>query len=485
VSTSLLDGRDPGTRPASDLLLPLAFSYVVTVSMWAAFVQFDWSASKAIGLFNLAFCAFQLVRSAFSPFAGPLVLTFWPFVSIWIAFASLIQLGVGKMYWPDSGLEYLFPWAQLLFTGAIVAYSIGTWFGRQKEDGSGRGDAVLERRAPRLWPLLAVGFLLVPVVLATTGGLAGRFTTREGVGAELAEAGLDGNTLTLFFLNRLPPAIAIVAAYTAARQISLARSKAGPMPLAHGIALLAAFTLIVLLANPFSNPRFIALSAVVGLLFGFMRVASTRSRAFIVLGTSLGMLFIYPLSTFFKKTTTQANLDAVGVDTFTGIDFDGYQTTINAMSYVQERGISWGEHIIAAFAYFVPRAIWEGKPVPASIDVSAARGYVFQNLSLPLWGEFYLDLGAIGMVVAMFLYGWFSSRLDRSYSRDGDSLGAHLAVLFAVGQFALIRGPLGASVVFSATVMLIGLATFALRDRPQRSSIGRPKAVWITERSRA
>jgi len=314
--------------------------------------------------------------------------------------------------------------------------------------------------------MIVLGFLLLPLVLATSGGIAGRFTTREGVGEQLAESGLEGNSLTLFFLNRLPQAVAIVGGYAAARQFVDRKAVHAPRRRFQGIALLTALVLMIFLVNPFSNPRFVALSAVVGLLFGILRVGSTGRRALVAIGTALGMLFIYPLSTFFKKSTT-ANIDAVGIDTFTGIDFDGYQTTINALSYVQMRGISWGEHIIAAVGFFIPRAIWESKPLPASIDVSAARGYLFQNLSLPVWAEFYVDLGFVGMLVAMFLLGWFSAHLDRSYALNGSSLRGHMAVLFAVGQFALLRGPLGSSVVFSGTVVLLGLLAFR-RSRPAR-----------------
>jgi hypothetical protein len=297
--------------------------------------------------------------------------------------------------------------------------------------------------------------------LALTGGVAGRFATRLDLEDALSDAGLNENTVQLFFLNRLPAALALVIAYAAAAAWRTRRRTPGlkQTPTSYLLLILGLGSIIVY-ANPFSNSRYIAFSALAGLLLGLVRLDTARTRGVVAASMALGMLIVYPLASWFKKSSVQSRPLPFGIDAFLGIDFDGYQMTVNTIYYVNEQGIAFGQHIVAAIGYFIPRAIWTNKPIPASFDVAAERGYSFQNLSLPLWSELYLDLGFVGMLIGMFILGRFSRNLDYSYSLNSQSLGAHMAVLFAVAQFGLIRGPLGGSFVFFGTVLLVGLAVY-------------------------
>lgn len=444
--------------------------YATTVILWALFVRFDWTVALVLGLVNSFICVRQIVLASLDSNSGPVALTFWPFVFVWICVGSIVQLSLGKLPWRDSGVEYLYPWAQALLTLAMLAHIVGGHVANRRPIVLPDPMPRLPHR-PRVLLLVILAFALIPTVLAVSGGLQGRFTELNTFATGLEAAGASDDSVQLFLVSRLPQAVALVLGYATARAYVLRKSASVSRRPWLLLNLLIAVTFLVVLSNPFSNSRYVAFSSFLGLLLGFVRLDSSKLRAWFAAVFTSGLLILYPLASWFKGGRTSV---ATGIDAFTGIDFDGFQLTVNTLYFVQQRGFAFGEHILAAVGYFIPRSFWTTKAIPASFDIAAERGYHFQNLSLPLWSEFYLDLGLLGMFVAMFAYGWFSKRLDRRYSSQCGSLSAHLAVLFAVAQLGLLRGPLGGSVVFFGTVLLLGIVTF-WKTENQRPAGRRPR----------
>ncbi|TXK19500.1 hypothetical protein [Homoserinibacter sp. GY 40078] len=456
-------------------LIALLVTTCVTTTMWVLFVQFSGDVALWLALLNFTICAWQLASSPLSRHSGPVALTFWSFTLVWLGFAPIVQISTGVLPWLDVYQSRTFLISEALFTLSLVAFIAGSWLAGRRRDARPvedlpalATDPRIEEAPPRVAPLLLLGFALLPVVLASTGGLAGRFTTRDDVAQAFAESGASDDTVTLFLLNRLPSAIALVGGYATAYMLRnygryLPKQQLFILP-----AFGAAMILVLMFANPFAISRYIALSTILGVALGFVDLRSTRVKSVFGWASAISVLTLYPLASWFKKDSVQQQADGLSVDVYQGVDFDGFQMIANTVEYVHSHGYAFGVHILAAIGYFVPRSIWEAKPTPASLDVAADRGYSFQNLSLPIWGEFYLDLSIVGMVAGMLLYGYVTRVLDHRYSSAPGSLAAHLAVVFAVAQFGLIRGPLGGSVVFFGTVLILALAVFLTpRKRPR------------------
>ena len=74
--------------------------------------------------------------------------------------------------------------------------------------------------------------------------------------------------------------------------------------------------------------------------------------------------------------------------------------------------------IVYTLVLIIPRAIWPGKPIPMMKEVVEAvqgatvlkAGAAFPNL-----GEFYMEFGAIGCVVCMWIFGVLSRKLKILY----------------------------------------------------------------------
>ncbi len=453
------------TVGAAAVLVPL----ISTTVLWAVFVQLRVTSAIVVALISSFLVVRQIVLTVTQPHGGPVALVFWTFLLGWMCVGSLAQMGQGRLPWPDSGLDDLYPWGQLLFLGAILSYLAGTRLGsgRRRPEDADRPPAAGAPRG-RLAALILCAILLAFFVVSTTGGLPARFTTRDEAGAAVGEAlgeiGASGDTVRLFLLNRLPVAIVAVVGYASADALVRARRSRSAGAAVAALRMLVCFALLVILANPWSTPRYLVFSAAGAVVLGLVPLRNVHRRAVAAVVLVLGTVVLYPLATWFKKSATQTSR-SVDLSTFTGIDFDGFQTTMTALAHVRDFGYAHGEHILAAVAFFVPRSLWSSKPTPANLDIAADRGYSFLNLSLPLWAELYLDATVVGMVLGMGALGYVSRTLDIAYDRQEGGLAPHLAVLVATAQVGLLRGPLGGSVVFFGTVVLIGWFAFARRGR--------------------
>jgi hypothetical protein len=118
--------------------------------------------------------------------------------------------------------------------------------------------------------------------------------------------------------------------------------------------------------------------------------------------------------------------------------------------------------------FWVPRALWEGKPVGTSFDFADYAGYQAHNISFPLPAEWYVDYGVLGVIFGMFFVGILYRRLDILFSKTKEegSIGSYISAigrieLSILGLF-LLRGSvlatfaytvgLGATLIFMSIV---------------------------------
>jgi oligosaccharide repeat unit polymerase len=126
---------------------------------------------------------------------------------------------------------------------------------------------------------------------------------------------------------------------------------------------------------------------------------------------------------------------------------------------------SEGLQVIGILLFWVPRAIWEGKPQSTSFDFADFAGFTAHNVSFPLPAEFYVDYGVGGIIVGMFVVGLIYRRLDIFLSRRKQE-GSVASYVFAIGHLELsilglylIRGSVLSSFAYTAglgsTLMVI------------------------------
>ena len=84
--------------------------------------------------------------------------------------------------------------------------------------------------------------------------------------------------------------------------------------------------------------------------------------------------------------------------------------------YVEEFGISWGNQLLGAILFFVPRSIWPSKPLGTGhTAIVALDQHYFSNVSAPLIAEGYVNFGIVGVVLFALAAGWIFRKLDSAF----------------------------------------------------------------------
>lgn len=226
--------------------------------------------------------------------------------------------------------------------------------------------------------------------------------------------------------------------------------------------LLTALILINLLVNNLlATPRYWAGTIILGftaMLLGKLE----RGKGFMAAILIIGMLFIFPLSHELRyrtaKTVSLSDFRLQGPKTaYTSTNFDAYEMSVHTIQYVAKEGITWGKQLLGPLLFWIPRALWKGKPVGSGGAVATYFSYSQINLSCPLPFEGYINFGVIGLILFSVLTGILFSSLDKyhwkvSTAAPTDIISAYYPFLLGFAFFAM-RGDLMSS--FSYTIMFI------------------------------
>ncbi|WP_375484361.1 O-antigen polymerase [uncultured Jatrophihabitans sp.] len=451
----------------------------VIIAMWAIYVGPASSPASWIGLAICGLCLYQLAHLVSSRTGAFMQYGFWSFVFVWVGFAPLVQMHYNKLPWPDVPITGLYVPAQLLLAGAVGAYFVGSRVGstsaRQRVSSWTAPSTEVNRKWIPLLALVVVG----PYALSRSGGVAARFTSRYTFTQHLQQVGISqatGGSIQIAIIQLFPAAAAAVLAYCAFADFAARKDGAtAKYPARSALQLGLAVVAVALFANPLSSSRFIFFSVLLAAIYATFRLRSRQSHQVLALAQVVGLMAVYPLSAWFKLGgQTFAGYNGgrslnVGTSSFLGVDFDGFQQTANAVYYVHRSGYGFGHFTVSALGFWIPRAIWSGKAQPASYPVSASRDYVFQNLSLPLWTELFVDFGVPGMLVIMFFLGRLSRALDLRTLHNRNTLAGHLGAIIGACQIGFLRGPMGAQMPFFATALILGY--LALRTSRPRTRL--------------
>lgn len=439
----------------------------------------------AVACLLLGYGCFRLTGLVLSGRCPPVAVAFWTFVVVYWCIASLIQLSSGLLPWRDTDTSRYYLPAQLLALVVCACFELAYLVTARGTDPSGalpaspgRAGGRRKRREPdpralerALAALLVLSAGLTALsVVRTGGGVAARFQSRTW--EDTVDAPVTVGTTGQGLLVLLPAALVLTGVVLSVVAVRT-RWSGAPVPgrgrvraLVVPAGLLCGFLAVAsVVANPMSSTRYISFSVVLAALFAVAAGARPALRGAVAAAIPLGLAVVYPALNVLDSTQEQLRAFA-SRSIYTSVDFDGFQQTVNAVSSVDANGTAHGRYLASVLLFFVPRSVWPDKAVPASIDVAAFRGYSFQNLSLPLWAEIYLDLGVVAAAAALAGLGILAGRLDARGTR-GPGNGA-LAAVLAGTLMGFVRGPMGAQFPFFAvaTVATIGILAWCRREPP-------------------
>lgn len=168
----------------------------------------------------------------------------------------------------------------------------------------------------------------------------------------------------------------------------------------------------------------------------------------------IGVLIIFPFLDNFRYFDGSLKFE-FSIDYFNTMNFDASQEFMIAMKW---QVVTWGYQLLGALLFFVPRSIWATKPIGSGAMLASHQPRAFTNISMPFWGEGYMNFGIIGVILFTILLAYITAVVDKKYWRQQHRSIVNLKdgyyLIFLGALMFILRGDLMSS--FSYTV-----ATFA------------------------
>jgi hypothetical protein len=224
--------------------------------------------------------------------------------------------------------------------------------------------------------------------------------------------------------------------------------------------LLLALVVFAATNNPLNGSRSTLSAFLIALIGMNFDVHLPKVKATFVLAYTLGILLAMPTLDILARGNPGENLVIDVFQTYRGTpDYDGLQSIMDVVMWVQGTGIRWGAQLTSALFFFVPHAIWDAKPTATGVAAARFMGYTATNISAPLVSEFYADFGIFGVIALSVVTGWLIARADRRLDRS-NGLGQRLenlplyllagfSAIIARGALLSIVGPVIAAIGFA------------------------------------
>lgn len=376
----------------------------------------------------------------------------WTFFLLFFFFAAIVQYMNNEFPWIDYRSDSVLIRANLILTlwtfGVIVGQNTRTLMANRKSRLKEKLTSRIE--CNHIMATVAIAMIIALVRVKTIGlsNLLSRGTSSYSVSDNGAISMLIEKCMqaTSYFSTAI-----IVLAYKK-RKCGL-----GAMIVSMGCLLIA--------YPPTGIARYAAAAIYLGILLTYSeKLKKENIFIFILLGA---FSFVLPVLNAFR------NLAFNEVDLFETLkditdnfstmwlagDYDAYTMLTLAIDHVSTNGVTWMRQLVGVALFWVPRAIWKNKPVGSGYFIADNLGWTFKNLSCPLPGEAYINLGVIGVLLGGILIGKIMKFLDSCYWYQNNKDDGQISVLYPVTMimfFFMCRGDLLSSTAYMVAYTVVG-----------------------------
>lgn len=413
----------------------------------SVFVGFDihpgGAAFSLLGLY--IYCSFMLWMTVFSSAVRPLELVFWLFHTNFMLLPAFAQVANRQFFWGSFG-DYTgdaFILACVLVLVGLLATRIGGLFAAGQRV-TRTEPTVMNRRPPAQLEVSGLSALFLIAAMVSLVGFVLVLGVEFFTSSRTEKVGQVESLVQLGMLLTLPRALAFgTLLFLSAVCMNEFRQKRIPGP---GVLALLLISIAVngVVNFPLSLSRFWFFGFLISLVWVVFPLRSRLLRSLFIIGMTLLQFTLFPWYSEITRGTGYIGLDVDSIREYVKFgDFDGYQTILNVIYYIDGVGLQMGYNLLSAFLFFVPRGVWSNKAEPLGVASAEYIGYPFTNLSAPIYGELYADFGFASLILGMMLVGYLLKRFDGLYDYD------------------LRRGRLGAGFLF--TSVLAGYLIILLR----------------------
>tara|TARA_Y100000768_G_scaffold115279_1_gene85074 strand:- start:1772 stop:3118 length:1347 start_codon:yes stop_codon:yes gene_type:complete len=208
------------------------------------------------------------------------------------------------------------------------------------------------------------------------------------------------------FIRPMPIILSIIFIYYLKKNNQLFNSE---QKIVNLIVLCFLILISILLISPTAIPRWQTATLYIPFVIIFTRF---WDKPYMMQTSLIGGLFIvFPfLDKFrfwngFEKFNFRINWDWLKES-----HFDSYQ---NFVRTIEIDFVTYGNQLKGALLFFIPRSIWEEKPIGSGSSLAHKMDYIFAGISMPFIGEGYVNFGLVGSLIFMLFLGILLGNLDR------------------------------------------------------------------------
>lgn len=302
------------------------------------------------------------------------------------------------------------------------------------------------------------------ILLILTGYLFYLLSTMS-IGSFFVRASFDKNNLTSQSLSLIRDSFrngaALMCSLALIRNFKLKRN------LYSLLLMLYSLMLAFLLIPPTGVARFLAGSFYGSLvLYSFPSLKKGKKFLFAMF---FFILIIFPLLNNFRYMNNNNGLEILDIvsglnNNFQEADFDAYTMLIYTVRYVSDYGIAFGRQFLGVLLFFIPRTIWEGKPIGSgNTIVDHLLIPINGNVSDPFLAEFYINFGIFGVIFCSMLMGCLFKTIDKIYwnvSEQDESFIKHFYPFLSLITIFFCRGDMLSSYSFTIGTLVAAYISF-------------------------
>lgn len=220
-------------------------------------------------------------------------------------------------------------------------------------------------------------------------------------------------------------------------------------------ALLVFMMFLFWFKNPLTEKRNALGPIYIGLIYLYLP-RLLRSNAKTLFFMFFSMVVVFPLSAIITHTSATLSeirrkpsilleqFEGEGISNiFYTMHYDAFANIGATLDYAAQEGFSNGQQLLGSLFFFVPRVIWEDKPISTGQMIGGHLmenyGLNYSNLANPMVSEGYINFGILGVVfMALSLAG--AVVYLKSWLQSENYLKKIMGFYFAIHLLFLLRG---------------------------------------------
>lgn len=364
---------------------------------------------------------------------------FYSFIYIWLGLIPLYQLGTEQLSWRTVlPIEYYHLAFVIVFIG-LLFYEIGYLFPKNRSD-----QLYISAYTPPITKIIVLSLIAVALAL-WFGPITTPIELLMSDRTELASglSGTDGDRMARLMtlaVMRSPIFVALLVVLWRWRMDSQNRIILSSL-------LLLIIPVFLIVNFPTAISRTWLGTIVISVTVVFILTSRRRSADIFPLVLLIGLLTLYPLAHYARSAAVgiHSGIGESILSTYSAGSFDVFAMIAHSIRYLDEvkAPVSFGFQLLGPFLFWVPRSIWERKPVGSGSVMAEELGFPFANVSAPLWSEGLINFHVLGVMLFFLSFGWLSRKLELASKQRSQPTTLGVVIAFMSGfQFIILRGDL-------------------------------------------